>query len=145
MSWQLLQEVEPQFEWLTLGPPIVGEPTLKIEQDWSYAGAFPGRAYITVVQQFPDGSLYGFRRFYPYRDPRLFNPSIPNHLEASGWNVYSIRLKVNLWGQWQADANWRIRIYEWIGNTPPAIFVDPGVGENNPSTPDLIYDGGQEV
>ena len=145
MSWQLLQTVEPEFEWVTLAAPIIGETTLRVEQDWSYAGAFPGRAYVTLAQRFPDDSLYGFRRLYPYRDPRILTLRIPDDLEASGWSVYSIQLKVNLWGQWQADANWRIRIYEWIGNTPPAILVDSGIGENDPTIPDLIYDGGQTV
>ena len=145
MSWELIADVEPGFEWRTLETPLIGEQTLRVEQDWSYAGPFPGKAYATIAQQFPDDSLYGFRRFYPYRNPRLFTSTIPDFLETAGWSVYRLRVKHNLYARYQADANWRFRIYQWTGTQPPAITADPGIGLNDPAIPDLIYDGGQEI
>ncbi|MBE9065135.1 hypothetical protein IQ260_00515 [Leptolyngbya cf. ectocarpi LEGE 11479] len=145
MTWRLIQEVSPEFEWTRLDQPISGETALKIEQDWSYAGSFPGKAYVLLTQNFPDGSCYGFKKFYPYRHGRLFTTRIPDFLETAGWGTYSLSIKVNSWGRWQDDANWVVRIYEWIGETAPPTEPDPGPGENEPETPDITYDGGQEV
>lgn len=142
MSWQLIQEIRPLYEWQLLDIPIIGETTIRVEQDWAEAGAFPGRAYVSFCQEFMEGSRYNFRRLYPYREPRLITCTIPEPLEAAGWGVFYLAVKLNLYARYDADANWRIRFYEWVGSTPPPATPDPGSEPDDPNTPDVIYDGG---
>lgn len=142
MTWRLIDEFQPTWDWQTTESPIVGASAIKIEQDWSYAGVFPGRGFLWLVQQFPDSSFHNFRRVYPYRDPRIFSTVIPAQLEASGWNVYQLALKVNLRATWQDDADWRVRLYEWIGSEPSPLTPFPTTSPSTPGVPDLIYDGG---
>ena len=140
-DWILLGEFEPDYEWLSVEPIIVGATTIKIQHDWAYASAFPGKAHITLAQKFPDGSFNGFRKSFPYRDPRLLTFLIPDPLDLQGWDNYELVLKKNLWARYQADADWRVTVWRW-----PGLFdysLDPGEYEEFPDvSDDPLFDGG---
>lgn len=142
MTWQLLDELQPTWDWQLTDRPITGPKAIKIEQDWSYAGSFPGEAYCNLAQQFPDGSFYNFRRVYPYRNARVLSTVIPAELSESGWNVYQLALKLNLYARFQDDADWRVRFYVWSGSEPPPFTPFPTNPVTTPTVPDLVYDGG---
>ena len=144
MSWNLVAEVSPGFDWEAIDVPIFGNTSFKIEHSWGASYDFPGAGFAWLCQVFPDGSRRGFKRLWPYRDPRIVTMTAPDDLAVDGWDIYQLQVKRSYRAQIYGDANWRVRIYEWAGSEPPPLEPDPGAGDNtDPDLLDLTYDGGE--
>ncbi|MEO0348839.1 MAG: hypothetical protein AAF282_02175 [Cyanobacteria bacterium P01_A01_bin.15] len=146
MSWEQLAEVSPGFDWETLPDVIEGYRSFKISHSWSPTYSYPGSGAAWICQVFPDGSRYGFRKLWPHRDPKIISLYAPADMTASNDDFYRLSIKRISRARIYGDANWRIRIWQWIGIPLDDSNFDPGDYQDGNAldlADDPLFDGGQ--
>ncbi|MEL6260462.1 MAG: hypothetical protein AAFR12_05285 [Cyanobacteria bacterium J06626_6] len=139
MSWDLIGDVPVSFEGEQLSVPLIGDVLIKVEHTFDYA-SFPGIGCAWISDIYANDEQRLFIKSYPYKNTsRVYALEVPEVMVEAGWLVRHLVVKRSVRARVDTDANWRIRIYEWIGSTPPESTIDgngaTGDGEQQ------IFDG----
>jgi len=78
---------------------------------------------------YSDGVKGRFIRSYPYKAARIYPLELLDVQKEAGFIVRHLIVKRSLRARVDADANWKIRIYEWYTQGDPDIEIDPETGE----------------
>lgn len=139
MSWDLIGDVPVTFEGQFLEVPVIGDALIKIEHTFDYA-SFPGLGYALFSSRYYNDVVADFFRSYPRKnEARLHVLELADVQKESGWLLRDLFVRRSTRARVQADANWRVKVYEWIDSADPEGEID-GDG-STPSDGQQIYDG----
>ncbi|MEL6605358.1 MAG: hypothetical protein AAFP20_19265 [Cyanobacteria bacterium J06614_10] len=139
MSWDLIGDVPVSFEGEQLSVPLIGDVLIKVEHTFDFE-SFPGIGFAWISDIYANDERRLFIKSYPHKNSsRVYPLEVPEVMVEAGWLVRHLVVKRSVRARVDTDANWRIRIYEWIGSTPPESTIDgngaTGDGEQQ------IFDG----
>lgn len=140
MPWDLLGDVPVRLDAAEQVGPLIGDELIKVEHTYDFA-SFPGTGYALISDLYSNDEQLEFIRSYPYKDrSRIYALEIPQVMKDAGWLLRYLLIRRNRRARVDADANWRVKIYVWVGTDAPETPID-----GNSSSPDddpLIFDGG---
>lgn len=118
MGWQLLGDVAVGWQWTPVNTRIDGDVALKVEHRYGSYATFPGKAYALLSSTTEAGDRAIYHRSYPYGDESdIIASEVPAPLLAVGFGQRYISVKRNLYARVQDDANWRVRVFQWVEET----------------------------
>jgi hypothetical protein len=115
MVWSLVEELPVTHEWQVSAVPVMGNAILKIEHQWNLAYNYPGSGKALLSNRYDNGSRYGMKILYPTRDSIILSSAIPQHMQDAGFGLRYLAIKRSAYARIMGDANWRIKISEWLG------------------------------
>lgn len=139
MSWDLIGDVPVTFDGKFLDTPLVGDSLIKVVHSFDYA-SFPGTGYALISTRYFNDVEGRFIKSYPYKSERLYTLEIPQVQKEAGWLLRDLFVRKTVRTRVQADANWRIKVYEWLGRVPPEPSID---GQRSDSSGGTTFEGNQ--
>lgn len=139
MPWDLVGDVPVTFEPQQLDVPLIGDELIRVEHTYDFAD-FPGLGYALISDLYANDAQLEFIRSYPYKDrDRLYPLEIPQVMKDAGWLLRHLVVRRDTRSRVDADANWRIKIYVWIGSSPPTSQVDGNASSGGSGQ--TVFDG----
>lgn len=114
MAWQLIGESEPGFDWVIFSPTVVDDVILKVDHTWDSGYPFPGSGYALLADFFANGERHKIRRIYPTPDPTIMTFAVNDVLRNAGLTIRQMGIKRNIYARIFGDANWQIRVDQWV-------------------------------
>ncbi len=119
MSWNLIGDVPVGFENEPLDQPLIGDALIKVTHSYSYA-AFPGIAKAILSSRYYNEVEGASLTLYPDKTTaRIYSLELSDIQKESGWMLRDLFIRQTVRSRVQADANWRIQVYEWLGGPRP--------------------------
>jgi hypothetical protein len=139
MPWDLVGDVPVTFEGRQLDVPLIGDEIIKVEHTYDFA-SFPGIGYAWISDIYSNDSELTFIKSYPRKErARIYALEIPQVMKDGGWLLRFLTVRRSTRARVDANANWRMRIYVWLGTEPPEEEID---GEGATGGGETIFDGG---
>ena len=119
MTWDLIGDVAVGFDAEPLDQPLIGDALIKVEHSFDYA-TFPGLGYALLTTRYYNEVEGETLRLYPVKNSaRIYSMELSAIQKESGWLLRDLFIRKTVRTRVQADANWRIKVYEWLGAARP--------------------------
>jgi hypothetical protein len=107
MQWRTVGVIEPGFDWLEFGDPILGSTVIRVSHTYAQQPNGPALFRMNLY----DGHV-NTRRLYPTREQRIIEMRIPPLLEARGVVSWYPALRLGYRTRPHELDNWRVMVEE---------------------------------
>lgn len=114
MTWVTLSEFTPTFERQDIATVFPESVILRVTNNWEGGDTFPGFAFIYLMLTNGRGDVFAIRKVYPFKVSRVIELNFPEEVLESEQRLFRISQKINSYGRFDADANWRVKVERFL-------------------------------